>query len=67
MPYITMACTCHVPDITGPPPDFSGDWDYIPPDPEDSDFDASKALPRPPPEPPEASFRAVSRPFRARS
>jgi hypothetical protein len=23
------------PVISGPPPDFSGDWDYIPPDPED--------------------------------
>ncbi|CAK9008524.1 unnamed protein product [Durusdinium trenchii] len=37
----------------GPPPDFSADWDYIPPDPEDEDFDPSAPLPEVPPEPPE--------------
>lgn len=37
----------------GSPPDFSGDWDYIPPDPEDPDFDPHTPLGRPPPEAPE--------------
>eukprot|EP00439_Symbiodinium_sp_Y106_P019362 s397_g2.t1 len=37
----------------GPPPDFSSDWDYIPPDPEDEDFDPNAPLPAPPEEPPE--------------
>mmetsp|Transcript_49817 Transcript_49817/g.154032 ORF Transcript_49817/g.154032 Transcript_49817/m.154032 type:complete len:229 (-) Transcript_49817:96-782(-) len=37
----------------GPPPDFSGDWDYVPPDPEDADFDPSAPLPPPPPDAPE--------------
>lgn len=35
----------------GPPPDFSGDWDYIPPDPEDEDFDPDAPLPPVPPDP----------------
>mmetsp|Transcript_118937 Transcript_118937/g.237052 ORF Transcript_118937/g.237052 Transcript_118937/m.237052 type:complete len:183 (+) Transcript_118937:59-607(+) len=37
----------------GPPPDFSIDWDYIPPDPEDSNFDPNAPLGPPPPEAPE--------------
>ncbi|CAJ1380009.1 unnamed protein product [Effrenium voratum] len=37
----------------GPPPDFSKDWDYIPPDPEDEDFDPDAALPQVPPDAPE--------------
>eukprot|EP00931_Biecheleriopsis_adriatica_P102977 TRINITY_DN77873_c0_g1_i1.p2 TRINITY_DN77873_c0_g1~~TRINITY_DN77873_c0_g1_i1.p2 ORF type:complete len:176 (+),score=40.52 TRINITY_DN77873_c0_g1_i1:78-605(+) len=37
----------------GPPPDFSGDWDYIPPDPEDEDFDPDAPLPPVPPDAPE--------------
>jgi len=37
----------------GPPPDFSSDWDYIPPDPEDPDFDPEAPLPKPPPSAPE--------------
>mmetsp|Transcript_45528 Transcript_45528/g.105527 ORF Transcript_45528/g.105527 Transcript_45528/m.105527 type:complete len:160 (+) Transcript_45528:74-553(+) len=36
----------------GPPPDFSGDWDYIPPDPEDEDYDPDVPLGKPPPDPP---------------
>eukprot|EP00434_Breviolum_minutum_P021747 symbB.v1.2.019196.t1/scaffold1512.1/size114451/7 len=37
----------------GPPPDFSADWDYIPPDPEDEDFDPDAPLPPVPPDPPQ--------------
>lgn len=37
----------------GPPMDFSGDWDYIPPDPEDADFDPTSPLGPPPPDAPE--------------
>merc|ERR1719343_1399564 len=37
----------------GWPPDFSGDWDYIPLDPEDADFDPSAKMPPVPPDAPE--------------
>jgi len=37
----------------GPPMDFRNDWDYIPPDPEDADFDPEAPIGPPPPEPPE--------------
>jgi len=37
----------------GPPMDFSGDWDFVPPDPEDEDFDPNRPLGAAPPDPPE--------------
>mmetsp|Transcript_125624 Transcript_125624/g.268077 ORF Transcript_125624/g.268077 Transcript_125624/m.268077 type:complete len:233 (+) Transcript_125624:61-759(+) len=35
-----------------PVPDFSGDWDFIPPDPEDDDFDPNAPMPSAPPDAP---------------
>ena len=49
MSYQTLGET----SFSGPPPDFSGDWDYIPPDPEDDDFDPDAPLPPAPPDPPQ--------------
>lgn len=37
----------------GPPPDFSRDWDYIPLDPEDPDFDPDAPMPPAPEDAPE--------------
>eukprot|EP00444_Apocalathium_aciculiferum_P032710 CAMPEP_0183485740 /NCGR_PEP_ID=MMETSP0370-20130417/179582_1 /TAXON_ID=268820 /ORGANISM="Peridinium aciculiferum, Strain PAER-2" /LENGTH=333 /DNA_ID=CAMNT_0025679047 /DNA_START=84 /DNA_END=1083 /DNA_ORIENTATION=- len=39
--------------FTGEPTDFSGDWDFIPLDPEDEGFDPEDPMPRKPTEPPD--------------